>query len=244
MDQSTFLRDNGLKSRVMRTAILFAVMLSLPVSAVLAADEALDAKVETVVFVGSLLSIEELPDPCGAEEDCISMDSLYRARYEVVQPIVGKLPGREISFGIADHYGFPPFARYRNALLFVGMYEDGPWLHKYQAVAVHRTVDDQWASCGEVEYRDKGEPPSPIVKPLQFQNEIAGTGELSEAGWRETLRDWRTSHDQLDHRITDGKVWCTRGVELPDIYEVMRNGALQARGVVLPAWSEAVQDKP
>lgn len=220
--------------------LAFAVMSMLPFTARTAETDSADAKVETVVFVGRLVSIEELPDPCEGDEDCISIDALYRARYEVVRPIVGSFAQRQVTIDIADHYGFPPFARYQHALLVVGLHDARPWLHKYQGIAVHRTVEGEWASCGEVEFKDKGEAPSAHIKPLRFEREIAGIGDLSEAGWRETLFGWRTARDQLDHRIEGGKVWCTRGVELPDIYETMRSGALRARGVALPAWSDAV----
>ena len=220
--------------------ILLAVAFAVTLLAVARAAEPddTDALADTVVFVGRLLALEELPDPCEGDEDCISMDSLWRARYEVVQPISGRFDEREIRFDIADHYGFPPFARYQHALLFVARSGDNRWLHKYQGVAMHRTADGQWASCGEIAYRDAGEPPSPHLKPLRFAREIAGMGELSEAGWRETLREWRTSRDSLDLRIEGDKIWCTRGIALPDVYETMRNGALRARGVSLPAWQE------
>ena len=199
-----------------------------------------EESVDNFVFVGQLLSIEELPDPCEQKQEetgeltCITMDSLYRARYRVLQRIAGSYPGDVITFDIADHYGFPKFARYRNAVLFVGLYDDRPWLHKYQGIAVHRTVAGQWASCGEIEYRRKGEPVPPQVKPLRFEHDIASVGEISEAGWMEILRDWQTSHEAMDHRIERGRIRCTRGILLEDLYDIVRDGVMRARGVVLP----------
>src|SRR5690606_38343130 len=80
----------------------------------------------------------------------IQMDALFRARYRVVLPITGAAAGEVVEFDVADHYGFPGFARIRHALLFVAVSDEGTWLHKYQAIAVHRTQDGRWASCGDV----------------------------------------------------------------------------------------------
>lgn len=54
------------------------------------------------------------------------MDALYRAKYGVVLPVAGDYSRTEITFDVADHCGFPPFAYFKNALLFVGLYDDGP----------------------------------------------------------------------------------------------------------------------
>lgn len=192
--------------------------------------------VETFVFVGERISIEEAPDPCEqefektGERGCISMDSLYAARYRVLEPIAGAYPNAEVGFSVADHYGFPAFARFRSALLFVALSDEGPWLHKYQAVPVHRTVDGQWASCGDIR-RDPAGKPSPQLRTLRFRREIALESDLSE----HMLASYRAG-DQPHWRIANGRVWCSQGMLLEDVYEVVRSGVMQARGIPLPAW--------
>ena len=194
---------------------------------------------DTIVFVGELISIEGKPDPCEqrqAEEDasdCISMDALYTARYRVMERIVGQPPADPLTFSVADHYGFPAFARYRHALLFVALSSDGPWLHKYQAIPVHRTVEGQWASCGDLR-RSPADKPSPQLRALRFEREIAQQTELSDS----LLASYRAGK-RPELRIEHGKVWCSQGVLLPDVYEIVRSGVMQARGIPLPAWPGA-----
>ncbi|MDH5835257.1 hypothetical protein [Luteimonas kalidii] len=193
--------------------------------------------VETFVFVGERLSIEEAPDPCeqaskqSGEPDCITMDSLYTARYRVLEPIAGAFPGELVEFNVADHYGFPPFARFGSALLFVALSEEGPWLHKYQAIPVHRAVDGQWASCGDIRFDPAGKP-SPQLRTLSFRQEVALESELSE----HMLASYRAG--EMPHwRIAHGKVWCSQGILLEHVYEAVRSGVMQARGIPLPAWT-------
>jgi hypothetical protein len=187
--------------------------------------------VETFVFVGERLSIEEAPDPCEqAGSDCITMDSLYTARYRVLEPIAGTFPRDEIGFSVADHYGFPSFARFRTALLFVALSGEGPWLHKYQAIPVHRTVDGYWASCGDIRFDSAG-PPSPQLRTLRFEQAVALESELSE----HMLASYRAG-DMPHWRIADGEVWCSQGIVLQHVYEFVRSGVMHARGIALPAW--------
>ena len=200
---------------------------------------AADDPMETFVFVGERISIEEAPDPCEeafrktGERACITMDSLYKARYRILQRIVGSHAGGDIEFMVADHYGFPPFARFRNALLFVALSDDGPWLHKYQAIPLHLTMDGQWASCGDIT-RQPGGKPSPHLKELRFRREIADKTDLS--GYM--LESYK-SGERPEWRIERGKVWCTQGILLEDVYAFVRNGVMRAREVPLPEWPGA-----
>ena len=111
--------------------VLIAVLLAVAMIGSVRAEES-EETVDNLVFVGRLVSIEELPDPCEGRADCISMDGLWSARYEIEQTLVGSYPAREITLSIADHYGYPAVAKFEHALLFVGLYTNGPWLHKYQ----------------------------------------------------------------------------------------------------------------
>lgn len=218
-----------------------AVLLLLGMSSAVAEDaEQTEQTVGTFVFVGELISIEELPDPCEQKQketgvlSCINMDALYRARYRVVLPVAGTYSDTEITFGIADHYGFPPFAYTRNALLFVGLYEDGPWLHKYQAIAVHRTSGGQWASCGEVEYREKNDPAPSLLRSLDYETGIEPAGNANDPGWIKLVSRWK-EYGRQDYEMKNGRILCKRGILLPDAYEIVRNGVMKARGIPLPA---------
>jgi hypothetical protein len=193
---------------------------------------------DTLVFIGERVSIEEAPDPCDEHfarigtRNCISMDSLFSARYSVIEPIVGKPADEAIRFQIADHYGFPAFARFRYALLFVAQAKEDAWLHKYQGIPLHETVDGQWASCGDIR-RDPSARASPQLRALRFKQEIAHEADLPDY----MLESYRAG-ERPYWRIERGKVWCSQGMLVEDVYEVVRTGVMRARGIPLPAWSE------
>ncbi len=206
------------------TAVLYAAAVS---------EARAEAPVDTFVFIGERVSVERMADPCAVEPDeelrCITMDELFTARYRIVQPIVGTHTADTIEFRVADHYGFPPFARFKHALLFVAMAEP-PYLHKYQAVPLHRTADGRWASCGDIR-RNWEDPKSPEVRPLQFPRPIARWSELPEIS-QQAYRSGELPH----WRVSGDEVRCTEGMYVEDVYRVVRDGVMRAREVPLPAW--------
>lgn len=211
------------------TLIVLALLLLMIVSSARAEDP--EQEVDNLVFVGRLVSIEELPNPCEGKSDCISMDALWRARYEIEQTLVGSYPEREITFSIADHYGYPPMAKFEHALLFVGLYSNGPWLHKYQGFAMHPLTGGDWGYCGGPFRATDGEPDPPTPSSLPFAGSLQVRGEPSRDELELLLGERNFS-------VKHGRVYCKRGVVLSDFYEVVRKGALQARGVNLPPWVE------
>jgi hypothetical protein len=196
--------------------------------------------VETMVFVGELISMEPMPDPCEEERKrtgtpgCIFMDDLYRARYRVVQPVAGTTADTEVTFQVADHYGFSAFANTPHALLLVAVTDDGNWLHKYQGVPMHRTQDGQWAACGEVDYRGVDEALSHRAKPLTFAEPIARCDAVPREAWKRMQSWWKERADT--YRIKDGQVRCLKGIPVQEAYEIVRQGVMKAREVPLPPW--------
>lgn len=205
-----------------------------------AAEPADERTVETLVFVGELISMEPMANPCEEESkrtgtlSCIIMDELYRARYRVVQPVAGTTADTEVTFQVADHYGFPAFANTPHALLFVAVTDDGSWLHKYQGVPMHRTTDGQWAACGEVDYRGVDEALSHRAKPLTFAEPIARRDAVSREAWKRMQSWWKERPDT--YRIKDGQVRCLKGIPVQEAYEIVRQGVMKAREVDLPPW--------
>jgi hypothetical protein len=196
--------------------------------------------VDTVVFVGERVSIEPMEDPCEAEAKrtgelrCIVMDELYRATYRVVLPVSGTTPAQEVTFEIADHYGFPPFAHFSHALLFVAIDKDRNWLHKYQGIAMHRTTEGQWAACGEVDRRGVDKDLSHRARPLPFAEPIVSKDAIPDPAWDRLLAAWKEARGT--YRIKGGQVRCLKGVPVRETYEIVRQGVMKAREVPLPPW--------
>lgn len=105
-----------------------------------------------------------------------------------------------------------------------------PYLHKYQAVPVHRTADGRWASCGDIR-RNPDDSKSPEVRPLQFPRPIARWADLPE-----TSRQAYRSGELSRWRVSGDEVRCTEGMYVEDVYRVVRDGVMRAREVPLPAW--------
>jgi hypothetical protein len=203
-----------------------------------------DDNEELLVFVGKFLAIEELPDQCSpakkvetkehAEEGvrelepvCLQFDALYEARYEVVEGLVGSRFPRELSFRVADHYGFPPFAEYRFALLYVQVGPEGAWLEKYQGYPVHRTVGGSWAACGNpFPTPDDTEPAT--LRSIDFVDDLGIVGEFSSAGLERRFIDERYLS------IVNGRIRCRMGVAIEDLYDAVRTGVMAAREIILP----------
>jgi hypothetical protein len=189
--------------------------------------------VETLVLIGEKIAIEEKKSPCeveareSGEHRCIIFDALYGAAYRIVEPIVGRWPDATIPFDIADHYGFPGFGYTRHALLFIAVAEDGIYLHKYQGVPMLRTADGGWASCGGLGYGED----ALVPRPLRFSEDL---GPVVAS----TVDDLSVRSQKRDIRVRDGRVHCMRGVPLPDVYEYIRQGVMQAREIDLPAWAK------
>ncbi len=174
---------------------------------------------QTFVFVGELVSVQEIPiPPCPMGLDgktrvvCIQVDVLFRARYRVLQRLKGDYVGSTITFTVADHYGFPDFAKFQNGLLFVVLDPDEPYLLRYRGYPVHHTADSDWAFCGDPSNPDEGKPSLASVRPMRFALDAGIAADRSESGIREEFR-------AIDFDIDDGQIRCKRGVLLDDLYD-------------------------
>ncbi len=202
---------------------------------------AAEAEPTTRVFVAERISVEPIPDHCAVEAkrtgelSCISLDSLFRATYRVVQPVIGGVADEEVQFTVADHYGFPRFARFRHALLFIGTdAQHGNWLHKYQAIPVQRTASGEWVTCGDQKYEAQSGTLLAAAEPMTFPEPWVRLRDLPEFE-RELMRDAARDAPGT-YRVSRGKLYCLRGVRIADAYGIVRDGVMQARGVSLPSW--------
>jgi hypothetical protein len=101
---------------------------------------ALEKRNTLFAFVGEKIDVQRLPN----EKE--SMDYGFTARYRVLMPVYGFYTGDIISFTVYDHYGWPAFAAYQHALLFLSE-DHGKYYHeKYQFFDVYPTKNGRWAS--------------------------------------------------------------------------------------------------
>ena len=196
-----------------------------------------------IAFVGELISFKQL-DPCAEAPPpgelttgpvspevrkelerlrCLGMDELFEARYRVEAPVAGMPPATEVTFRMGSHRGRPPFLQQRHALLVVTLDEGGAWLQKYQGYSVYRLARGGWATCGQDASAARRAPsarPLPFVEPIR---DLRGEDAAQVAKWR------------VDPglRISGEQLFCARGVPVGEYLDYLRNGVLEARGVVL-----------
>ncbi|OQP67540.1 hypothetical protein [Niastella populi] len=90
-------------------------------------------------FVGEKLLVEPLPHKRG------SMDNGFKAKYAILKKIYGNFPQDTIEFVAYDHYGTPPFSKFKNVLLYVSA-DSGTYYHqKYMYNDVYKTKGGRWA---------------------------------------------------------------------------------------------------
>ena len=193
---------------------------------------------ELVALIGRFDAIEELPNPCeseprsvnedGLENVCISMDALFKATYTIKQVISGNIAtGTTFTFKVADHYGFPDFARFKNALLFVQLNDGDSYLEKYQGFQVHETALGSWASCG---YPRGADTENGELERVTFANEIAfgSIGELNTEGVAQEF-------PSPVYENRNGLVRCVKGWSIERLVSYVTEGVLKARGETVSA---------
>jgi hypothetical protein len=173
-----------------------------------------------LVFVGEKVSVEEVrqkPDE--------SMDRQFRAKYRIIETVLGNYAGQEIEFTAYDHYGVPGFSNYPHVLLYVVL-EEGRYFHeKYQYSPLCRTNDGRWAGPYDAfDYRheyNRGTSIKPEV--IDCLASIVRDVSSSDPGH---LKTWLP---EPYYRIENGKAVAVYGNYVPELFLLKKNGVLKAR---------------
>lgn len=175
------------------------------------------------VFVGE--KIEVKPFQPETEKDVILMDSAFKAKYRVIENLYGNYDENTIEFEVYDHYGVPPFSRYKNVLLFVSEHKGKLYHEKYQYFDVYKTKDERWASCGDPyrfdEYHRKN------FKPAKLEFEEPLFFELKELNDKYVKSVFKAPY----FKIIGNKAECLMGVYIDELFVIKKEGVLKARGL-------------
>lgn len=205
----------------MRTNCISAVMAIL----IGVSGAALGAERAPTVFVGAFVKMEpvkcesgEFIDEAGQEMISICMDALFKATYRVEKVLEGKLvPGEEVVFSVADHYGFPKFAEQKRALLFLKEHEGRYYHVKYLWEHAFRTSDGDFAQCGcDVEDSDGDMAASSDCRVLSFSPAV--TQDLTHSS-QHVIDEIRAAGN---YRVQGNRAECVRGVMVEDLYKNLR----------------------
>ena len=178
-------------------------------------------KSELFVFVGEKVEVVEVTPPHGE----IWFDEVFDAKYRVLESVYGEFEGNIIEFRVFDHYGYPPFAKHSHALLFVSKHKGKLYHEKYQYHTVYRTLDGRWAACGDPylgrEYHRKPFSPKPLIFPEPVTFDLA---EFSE-------KQRKAIFVEPYFEIIEGRAVCRMGAFVDELFQINRDGVLNARGV-------------
>lgn len=180
-------------------------------------------------FVGSFIDITELDCESGETIDTetgetlevICMDALYSATYRVEKVLEGNLvTGEQVTFTVADHYGFPKFAEQRRAVIFLAEHEGSYYHIKYQWAPAFQTSDGQFAQCGcDLGTDEEDETPEGAgveCRSLSFSPPVVLDLRHASNYVIEKVRAGK------DYRMQLGRAECARGILVQDIYQRLR----------------------
>lgn len=175
------------------------------------------------VFVGRLISIDELP------HKEFSMDAGFKARYIVLQKVFGNFSHDTIEFVAYDHYGIPFFSRHDNVLLFVSA-DSGTYYHqKYMYNVVYMTKNGKWAGTYAKDDYNHEYNKETKVKPIKinFANEVSFSDKNSYLNWENVIVDFPEPY----FKIVGKKVIAVYGNYVEELFILKRDGYLTTRHI-------------
>lgn len=176
-----------------------------------------------IVIVGERISIEKF-EPVRSKNQ-ILMDEAFRAEYKVLANVFSKFTGDTCRFIVYDHYGVPAFSKYKHVLLFLSYYDGKLYHEKYQYFDVYKTKNGRWASCGDPYRFDKAHPGEVVAVKLKFDKPV--TFDLAGMKQEQVQRFF----PEQFYEIKGGKAYCRKGAYAEQLFQIKRDGVLEARGI-------------
>lgn len=186
-------------------------------------------KANLFVFVGEKISVEEFEQKL--EEGEVAMDAGFKAKYKIVERVYGDYSGKTIEFEAYDHYGYPSFAEYKHALLFVSKHKGEYFHQKYQYYDVYKTKSGKWASCGDPYRFDEYHRKNVEIINLNFEEPLYI--DLKKYGDESRYSEEFIKEVFVEpyFKVQENKAECLKGSYVDTLFEVKKNGVLKAREV-------------
>lgn len=175
------------------------------------------------VFVGEKISLERVAPKAGER----SLDQRFLAKYRVLEPFRGTYKGTEIEFTVFDHYGIPPFSKYRYVLLYVELH-DGHYYHsKYQYSPLYKTKSGKWAGpYATYDYQHEYNKRT-TIRPeiIEFTEPV-----VFDIPSTLTANDAKAWYPAPFYKIEGNKAIAEYGNYVDELFLLKQNGVLKARG--------------
>lgn len=175
------------------------------------------------VFIGKKIKLNPVDNIIYC--DRISMDSKFKAEYQILKNIYGDFPSDTINFDVYDHYGDPGFINLETAILYI--FKDCEKLIqvKYQYNDVYLDDNKEWI----VPY------PYYLIKDSKIFNDI----EIDKIRFKKTVEfdfsqrsnEWIEENFPLPFYERKGKkVKVIFGISTDKMFEIMKKTSLKGRG--------------
>lgn len=171
------------------------------------------------VFVGEKIEVTQLQHEPGA------FDNAFLAKYKVLDKVYGDYLKDTIVFEAYDHYGDPPFSKYKFVLLFVSLHEGKFYHEKYQYFDLYKTKTGKWASSYPTADYKHDYNKNISVKPekIDFAEDVYYDVSGRD---RKSVKEWRPAPY---YQVEQGKAKAIYGNYIPELFKLKRDGVLKAR---------------
>lgn len=174
-------------------------------------------------FVGEKISVDYLP----AQQN--SFDNVFKAKYLILQKVYGNFPLDTIEFIAYDHYGLPPFSKFKNVLLYVSA-DSGTYYHqKYLYNDVYKTKDGHWAGTYASDDYEHGYNKHTKIKPVRI--EFAAKVSFPLKTVNEQGQEPEFSYPKPYFKIVGDSAFPVYGNYAEDLVVLKKTGILTSRGM-------------
>lgn len=188
-----------------------------------------------IVFVGELISIEELPNTTIRKEiidgdtiefELAPFDSKYKSKFRIIKLINGFYSQDIIEFISYNHYGIPKYSNYKTSLLFISEYENEELVQqKYMSCPVYKTKNGRWASDYNRSGYRKHFTDEITVKPEVIEFEVDVFYEKNN--WQDFQKRFSSPY----YKIEGNKAIAVYGNYVEELFEIRKQSILKSRGL-------------
>jgi len=170
-----------------------------------------------IVFIGEKIYVKEVK----AEKQ--SMDRKYIAKYKVLKNVYGNYSPDTIDFIVYSHRGFPQFARRKEIMLYISIYQGQFYHEKYIYDDIYKTKSGRWAGT----FQAGDDKPSSPVKPeiIDFAEKVS----LDISGKSE--RELEIWYPEPFYKRVGNKAIAVYGNYIEELFERNKQGVLKNRGL-------------
>jgi hypothetical protein len=180
------------------------------------------SRVNLIAFIGRRVAVQPVAPKPGES----AFNEEYTATFEVLQVIYGSYPEKEIRFSSFVHTGEPGFLKHEVGLVYVSQRNGRFVQQKYLYQRLYATKDGRWAGCGDP-YEGMADEHRHGVKPVPIAFDPPVRIHMRERSAWEPRRRFPAP---LFRRMGNVAI-CRMGNYPDDLFRVMADGILKARGV-------------